>query len=110
MARRAAGLATADDFGAQVCWRRVRATVLAGRGRVGEAQRLAAEAVALAERTDNLNDHAAALEDLAGVHDLAGHAADAHRARLAAMDLYRGKGNTVSAVRLERTVTSHATA
>jgi ATP/maltotriose-dependent transcriptional regulator MalT len=110
LARRSASLATADDIGAQASWRRVRATVLAGRGRAGEAERLAAEAVALTERTDYVNDHASALEDLATVHDLAGHAADARTARLAAIDMYRGKGNTVSAVRLERTVASHAPA
>ena len=66
-----------------------------------DAERLAPEAVALTERTDCLNDHAGALEDLGHVHDLAGRRTDAGTARDAALDVYRRKGNAVSSVRLE---------
>jgi class 3 adenylate cyclase/tetratricopeptide (TPR) repeat protein len=109
-ARRSAALATADDLAAQVLWRRVRARALAERGRLREARRFATEAVELAERTDYLNDTAAAFEDLAHVDDASGSAAEAFTARRSALERYQRKGNTVSAVRLERTVSGHATA
>ncbi len=72
LARRSARLTTDGDISAQALWRRVRAVVLAERGRADDAERLATEAVELSERTDCLNDRGAALEDLARVHDLAG--------------------------------------
>jgi class 3 adenylate cyclase/tetratricopeptide (TPR) repeat protein len=110
LARRAARLTTDMDAAPQSLWRRVRAIVLAGRGRAREAERLAGDAVALIGRTDYLNEHAEALEDLACVHDLGGDAHAARRARADAMALYIRKGNVVSAVRLERMVTSRASA
>ncbi len=110
LARRAARLTTDMDAAPQSLWRRVRAIVLAGRGRAREAERLAGDAVALIGRTDYLNEHAEALEDLACVHDVGGGADAARRARADAMALYRRKGNVVSAVRLERMVTSRASA
>jgi hypothetical protein len=79
---------------------------LAEQGRPREAERLARDSVALAERTDYLNDHAGALEDLAHVHTSRGDPAAAQRAREAALDVYRRKGNTVSCVRLERAITN----
>jgi hypothetical protein len=85
-----------------VLWRRVRAVALAGQQRLRDAERLARDAVTLAERTDYLNDHAGALEDLARVHDASGDRDAAQSAREAALDVYRRKGNTVSSVRLER--------
>jgi hypothetical protein len=84
--------------------------VLAGRGRLNDAAGLADEAVMLAAQTDYLNEHAAALEDLAHVHGLAGRNPDARLAREAALELYRRKGNAVCAVRLERLVADHAPA
>jgi ATP/maltotriose-dependent transcriptional regulator MalT len=110
LARRAARLTTDMDAAPQSLWRRTRAIVLAGRGRGREAERLAGEAVEFIGRTDYLNDHAEALEDLARVHDLGGDAEAARAARLDAIALYARKGNVVSAVRLERMVTSHASA
>ena len=47
----------------------MRAVALAQEDRLREAERLARDAVALAERTDYLNDHAGALEDLARILD-----------------------------------------
>jgi hypothetical protein len=58
--------AASDDVAAQLVWRRVRARVLAPRGSVQEAKRLALEAVGIGERTDWLQGHADALLDLAG--------------------------------------------
>ena len=71
---------------------------------IREAERLARDAVALAERTDYLNDHAGALEDLARVHDAVGDSEGARHAREAALDVYRRKGNAVSSVRLEQAI------
>jgi class 3 adenylate cyclase/tetratricopeptide (TPR) repeat protein len=110
LARRSARLTTADDLSPQVLWRRIRAVVLAGRGRIPDAERLADEAVALAAQTDYLNEHAGALADLGHVYALAGRTRDARRAREAALDLYRRKENAVSAVRLEGLVANHAPA
>jgi class 3 adenylate cyclase/tetratricopeptide (TPR) repeat protein len=104
LARRCARLATDDDLSAQVMWRRARAIVLAEQGRSRDAQRLARNAVALSETTDYLNDHGDALADLARVNDLAGDPLEAARAREAALDAYRRKGNAVSCVRLERAI------
>jgi class 3 adenylate cyclase/tetratricopeptide (TPR) repeat protein len=104
LARRSARLATDDDLSAQVLWRRVRAVALANQDRPQEGQRLARDAVALAEQTDYLNDHAGALEDLAHVHQAAGDPSAAQGAREAALDVYRRKGNVVSSVRLERAI------
>jgi class 3 adenylate cyclase/tetratricopeptide (TPR) repeat protein len=105
LARRAAQLTTEDDISPQVLWRRVRAAVLAERGRIAEAERMAREAVGLADRTDCLNDRAAALEDLAHVLELGGRVDDAREARMAALEVYRRKGTVVSYVRLDAQLT-----
>jgi class 3 adenylate cyclase/tetratricopeptide (TPR) repeat protein len=106
LARRASRLTTDLDAAAQALWRRVGAIVLAGRGRAREAERLAQEAVEFMAGTDYLNDHADALEDLARVYDLGGDAEAARQACADAMTLFVRKGNVISAVRLERMVTS----
>ncbi len=108
LARHAARITTDDDISAQVLWRRVRAAVLAQSGRCADAERLAREGVVLAERTDCLNDRAAAVEDLARVHEIAGHSAAACAAWEEALEVYRRKGNAVCCVRLEQTLTGHA--
>ena len=70
----------------QMLWRQARGKVLARRGELEEGERLAREAVALAEETDMLNAHADALLDLAEVLALAGQDARA-RARAGARAL-----------------------
>jgi DNA-binding SARP family transcriptional activator len=60
-------LAPPDDLTTQVQWRGPRAKVLAARGERDEAERLAREAVELAERTDFLNLRGDALANLAEV-------------------------------------------
>jgi DNA-binding SARP family transcriptional activator/predicted ATPase len=92
--------AAEEDVSAQVGWRGVRAKVLAAEGRVEEAEALAAEAVALAERTDLLTFHAEALVDLAVVLGSAGRSDEADAAIEAALALYRRKGDVVSAARI----------
>jgi len=77
----------------QILWRQMRGKVLARRGELEEGERLAREAVALAEEKDMLNAHADALIDLAGVLALAGQDARAELDR--ALMLYERKGNLV---------------
>ena len=62
----------ADDAFSQVLWRSARAKIRARRGELAEAEALAREAVALAERTDLLNTHGDTLADLGEVLALAG--------------------------------------
>jgi predicted ATPase/class 3 adenylate cyclase len=103
-------MAAEDDLSTQVMWRSARANVLAGRGRHPEAERLALEALRLAAETDDLNMHADTLMDLAEVLRLAGRDAEASRAAEEALDLYRQKGNLVSAERAERVLEGSPTA
>jgi hypothetical protein len=78
-------------------WRQVRGKVLARRGELEEGERLAREAVALAEETDMLNAHADALIDLSEVLTFAGEDAQAELEQ--ALALYERKGNLVMADR-----------
>jgi class 3 adenylate cyclase/tetratricopeptide (TPR) repeat protein len=90
-----------DDFATQVLWRQVRAKTLAVRGEYEPAKRLAREAVALGEPTQDLNMHGDALCDLAEVLKLAGDREEARRALEQALELYDQKGNIVSAARVK---------
>jgi hypothetical protein len=71
--------------------------VLARRGELEKGERLAREAVTLAEETDMLNAHAGALIDLSEVLTLAGLNAQAELEQ--ALALYERKGNLVMAER-----------
>jgi len=93
-----------DDFSTQVGWRGVRARLIAKGGATAEAERLAREAVTLAERTDRLNHHAGALVDLAAVFRAAGQIDDEREALTAALELYERKCNLVAADKLRRRV------
>jgi hypothetical protein len=73
--------------------------VLARRGEFDPAQRLAEEAVALAETTDYLDLRGDALMDRAEVQGLAGDLSAAASSAAAALALYERKGNMVSAER-----------
>ena len=66
-----------DDLQTAIAWRTVRARILARRGNVEAAIALARSAVALAEPTDALVDHAEARRALADVLAAAGRADDA---------------------------------
>jgi tetratricopeptide (TPR) repeat protein len=103
-AERSEKLAAADEVIAQVFWRGVRARCLAGRGLVEEAEVLAREAVALAERTDFVNDRADAMFDLATVLRQAGRLEDAQAYFSDALKLYEQKGNVVAAGRTQAEV------
>jgi class 3 adenylate cyclase/tetratricopeptide (TPR) repeat protein len=90
-------LAGEDDITAQVPWREARAMILARRGESHEAERLALEAVALAQGTDWLNLQGDAQMALADVLRLAGRADDATEAARQAFERYERKGNIVAA-------------
>jgi class 3 adenylate cyclase/tetratricopeptide (TPR) repeat protein len=108
MASRA--LAADDDLFAQVRWRGAAARALAGQGRVEEAERLAEEAVAIAEPTDMLSMRGDALMDLAAVLGAAGRRDGVRRAARTALDLYRAKGNRLGAAGAEAALTGGAVA
>jgi class 3 adenylate cyclase/tetratricopeptide (TPR) repeat protein len=101
---RAQDLGATGDLEKEVVWRRVRAKVLARRGMHAEAQRLAAEAVAIGEETDILNAQGDAYADLAETYFLAGREEGALEAVAHARDRFDRKGNVASLARLEERV------
>ncbi|HWC33059.1 MAG TPA: tetratricopeptide repeat protein, partial [Actinomycetota bacterium] len=82
-----------DDVGSQMSWRSARAKVLAKRGTVDEAERLAREAVSLAGRTDWLNEEAKTLVDLGVVLREAERMEEAEAAIRHGIEVYERKGN-----------------
>ena len=97
-----------DDLATQVLWRSAKAKVLAAlraaRGELRSAAELAREAVAIAERTDDINMHADALMDLGTVLSAAGATDEHDEAVRRARELYVRKGNVVSEALAERLV------
>ncbi|WFU06793.1 adenylate/guanylate cyclase domain-containing protein (plasmid) [Rhizobium sp. CB3171] len=96
-ARLSSQLASSGDLVTQVRWRRVSARVLARRADIHAAEALAREALAIAESTDFVNDHADALVDLSHVLETSGRRDDAVAAASEARRLYELKGNVVAA-------------
>ena len=92
--------ANPEDAAPKIGWRRVRAKVLARRADFDEAERLAREAVAFAERTDYLDVRSQAVADLAEVLRLAGRPGESEAALEEAIRLYEKKGNVAAAERL----------
>src|SRR5207245_10087425 len=68
------------DVESSILWRGVRAEILAARGEVDEARRVAQSAVEIASRTDALFEHGSACNALAAVCPVAGDAERAGRA------------------------------
>jgi class 3 adenylate cyclase/tetratricopeptide (TPR) repeat protein len=93
-------LARPLDVAAQISWRTVRATCIAGEGDLTSAERLAREALEAVEQTDDLNRQAGVLADLADVVGRAGRGAEATALQERAVALYERRGNLVSAERL----------
>ncbi len=101
-----------DDVASQMAWRGVRAKILAARGQLSEAKRLAREGVAHGERTDFLNMRGDAHLDLATVLEAAGESREAASEVEEAVRLFHRKGNLVSAARAQARLESsvHASA
>ena len=98
-AGRAAEFGASDDAFTQMLWRQARAKVLARRGELAEAERLACEAVAIGEKTDLLDAQGDMYGDLAEVLLLAGKPDKEAAALEQARARYERKGNVVMAGR-----------
>ncbi|HSD49682.1 MAG TPA: adenylate/guanylate cyclase domain-containing protein [Actinomycetota bacterium] len=92
------------DTDAQVHWRRVRAKVLARRGELDAAERLANEAAGMARLSDDLDKRGRALLDLAEVLRLAGRSTEAAAAAREALETFERKGNVVLTEAARRTL------
>jgi class 3 adenylate cyclase len=103
-------LAVRDDLYAQVERRGPLALVLARRGRLAEAERVATEAVELAADSDMLGMQAGALLDLAGVLRLAGRDEEAAPLARQALALAERKGHVVAAAQATTVQPGGATA
>ena len=97
--RRSREAATSDDYDAQALWRSTQAKVLARHGDFAEAEELAREAVAIIDRTDEVNHQANLRTSLAEVLRLAGRADEARSELERALELYEQKENRVMAGR-----------
>ena len=85
------------NIASQIGWRATRGKVLAHRHDFEQAESLAREAVAIAEKTDDLTQRGRALLDLAEVLELAHRNDEAAQLVETALDLFDQKGNVVLA-------------
>jgi class 3 adenylate cyclase/tetratricopeptide (TPR) repeat protein len=92
-------IAQKDDFDPQGRLRQVRARILARRGELAEAERLARAAVAIYGDTDYLDIHAQSLVTLAEVVSSSGKTSEAADHLAEAIELFERKGNLVLAAR-----------
>jgi class 3 adenylate cyclase/tetratricopeptide (TPR) repeat protein len=98
-AEKGQSLGAEDDAMTQFLCRQAKAKVLARRGEMDAAVRLAREAVDIALETDMLNGQGDVYTDLGEVLALAGGTTGAAEAYELALDCYERKGNVVSARR-----------
>jgi tetratricopeptide (TPR) repeat protein len=87
------------DHATQTLWRQAQALVHSGRGEHEEAERLAREAVQVADRSDNLNSQGETRADLGLILTAAGRGADAAPVLEEAIDRFERKRNVVMAGR-----------
>jgi DNA-binding SARP family transcriptional activator len=97
------------DVDSQIRYRATRGKLLARRGELEAGERLAREAVALAEESDFLTAHGDALLDLASVLLLQGRTAEAASTIADSVQLYEAKGNAVAATRARALLEQRAT-
>jgi len=90
-------LAAADDVSTHAIWRGVRAQVLAKRGQIEDAERLARSAVAALAESDFVNLQGEALLELAAVLEHGGRREEAVSALSESLKLLERKGNKVTA-------------
>jgi class 3 adenylate cyclase/tetratricopeptide (TPR) repeat protein len=107
---RSAKLGGSEDAFTQLLWREVKGKVLARRGDHAEAERVAREAVAIAEGTDLLNGQADTYADLAEVLVIGGRLDEAAAELKQSLDGYERKGNLVSAERVRAKIAELETA
>jgi tetratricopeptide (TPR) repeat protein len=91
-----------QDVATQMLWRQVQALVCSQRGQHVEAERLAREAVAIAQRMDALNVQVGALCDLAEVLTKAGRPQEATGMLEQALERYERKKNLAMASQLRQ--------
>jgi len=99
-AGRSRELGASDDLLAQMLWRQVQAKVFARRGAGAEAERLAGEAVAVAEQTDMLDFQALAYADLGEVLELVDRVEEAAEAFEQALARFKEKENIAQSTRV----------
>jgi tetratricopeptide (TPR) repeat protein len=92
-------LPSEDDVWPQLAWRQAQALVDAASGKHADAERLAREAVAIAELTDGLNFQGGALSDLGEVLVAAGRTDEAAAAVEQALERYERKKNLAMVAR-----------
>ena len=91
--------AAPDDVDSQALWRSIRAPIMARVGNTMIAEELARTALEMARRTESPGLLADTLAELASVMQLGGKPDEARQAVGEAINLYRAKGNLVSAAR-----------
>jgi len=101
-ANRAAELGASDDVITQMLVRQLQAKVLARRGDLEQAERLAREATELGDTVDMPAARGEAYEDLGEVLYLADKKADAERAVERAVEIYNAKGAVAMTDRVRR--------
>ena len=99
-ARQGRDLGVEQDVFTQTLWRRVQARVHASRRENAEAERLAREAVQIAEQSDSINRQGDTFCDLAEVLAAAGKQLEAQAAFGQALDRYERKRNLTMAARV----------
>jgi predicted ATPase/class 3 adenylate cyclase len=100
LAQLSATLTAPGDSLTQILWRGVEARIVARRGRLEEAEKLARAAVSLADRTDFLVQRGDAWIDLARILRDRGRAEEAAAAADQGLHLHEQKGNVVTAARI----------
>ena len=101
-------VANDQDISSQAYWRQALALVHSSRGEHSEAERLAREALVIAERGDALNTQGDALVDLASVLSAAGRSDDARAVLEQGLDRYERKKNLVMAERIRERLATPA--
>ncbi|HKO34199.1 MAG TPA: adenylate/guanylate cyclase domain-containing protein [Candidatus Limnocylindria bacterium] len=102
------GLADPDDLDAQTDWRLLRALARVNEGRIDHGLALAGEAVEMTNASDAPLLQGWALTTLADVEDAAGHDSQRDAALRRALQLYRAKGDVVTADQLESRLKAEA--
>jgi tetratricopeptide (TPR) repeat protein len=99
-------LGSSDDVATEVYWRIAESMVLSDQGDLHAAERLAREAVELADGGDALDDQGDTRSALARVLEASGRTEEAAAVVREAIERYERKGNVVSAARARERLTT----